>query len=995
MSDSTGSAGALLPATLDKAEPMPSWYTEQALRSANPDLDEIQGHRAFLPPGHGYTCSQLDELVDRMAGTDSTDSRKRKRSLQIMLSRSSRKTLDYSRLMLVTNDWSPLFVARAVYAGFFPFASEVECAEDEQPLEERCLLNLELGGEYREPSGEHADMGGRIVLRRRPDGAFPLKVGKKTIKMLRVARGRGTAFTFRAGASMAVVLDRLRAAHGVDWIGFRRVRDLCTRLAAGSPELPVRAVSLELWAATTDDAGGHGGGGEERLASAELGLVVGSAYTCLSLFVDPAAPPRSDRLRALAAILHLESAGVTLVDVGTSANYFCDIGFVRTTRPEFVGAWREARQAALTKPLGRGGDELGHDELLARVEEARRAALARPSAAVAPPAAAAAAVGDSGPAAPAALAALAPVMRGALLCLDSEANEWSYAGTWALDAASLERGEGRPFFYRRCFSGGAGAVGELGPASGTYAGEFELSESTDKSFRAERPVQENGLRLLVFPAAAGSAARIVQAFGENEYARYSMVGTLDGEGVLTCVRTYAAEATGGGRAEQQRYEEGMRGVLRHLVGPRNVPPTPASASAATVDPRLHSDATRASREVATVQRAALASEALMLAVPCLQATECVDRRSDFAAVAARMLGGGDGAAAAAAEGKDEEDEGAAFCWSLDLVPSVFGNMAYEGILPMGDDAATLAYTLQGKLGVERCVLDFRSVRVGKRATKHAAQFTVTVNGDLGAVLAGCAAQHGSYKREGSLEEDEEGGGCWLHPPLRRLLAELQPPPPGEAPSSAAPVARRCRVCSIELRDRASGELVAGEVGYAVGAVFTSLTAFRVPGSSSCGTLQIVAAAALLRRLGFAFWDLDSPLPYMEALGAEAMGRGAFLDRLRAHRNDAGPALPPPEPIEAAELVAELRAWQQQQQQQAQVEGAGDETGLSFECGGSFAASGVVGGVGGEETRACGGGCGAALPRAAFSKSQWKRAGSTKKKKSGRCARCSAAGEPST
>jgi hypothetical protein len=120
----------------------------------------------------------------------------------------------------------------------------------------------------------------------------------------------------------------------------------------------VRALSIELYATTVATASRPGAaasatcaatGEKERrppgdegatattsgtaptttLVSAELGLLAGKAYTCLSLFTDPAAPPRSGRLRALAAVLQLQAAGVTLADVGTSAQYYTELGFGR------------------------------------------------------------------------------------------------------------------------------------------------------------------------------------------------------------------------------------------------------------------------------------------------------------------------------------------------------------------------------------------------------------------------------------------------------------------------------------------------------------------------------------------------------------------------------------------------------------------------------------------------------------------------------------------
>jgi len=92
-----------------------------------------------------------------------------------------------------------------------------------------------------------------------------------------------------------------------------------------------------------------------------------------------------------------------------------------------------------------------------------------------------------------------------------------------------------------------------------------------------------------------------------------------------------------------------------------------------------------------------------------------------------------------------------------------------------------------------------------------------------------------------------------------------------------------RLCSVELYDDL-GNLVAGELGYVIGSVFTSLTGFcRREKKVSIGKVQILALAKVLSDCGFAFLNLGQPpqrgcMQYKADLGGVEVPRHAFLDR---------------------------------------------------------------------------------------------------------------------
>ena len=87
--------------------------------------------------------------------------------------------------------------------------------------------------------------------------------------------------------------------------------------------------------------------------------------------------------------------------------------------------------------------------------------------------------------------------------------------------------------------------------------------------------------------------------------------------------------------------------------------------------------------------------------------------------------------------------------------------------------------------------------------------------------------------------------------------------------------------TFEVWDKTTGALVAGELGYACGDVYTSLSGFSR--MASAGAVQCAATAKLLARSGYALWDLGMELPYKTKLGAQLLPRDAFLKRLRQAR----------------------------------------------------------------------------------------------------------------
>mmetsp|Transcript_81343 Transcript_81343/g.188953 ORF Transcript_81343/g.188953 Transcript_81343/m.188953 type:complete len:334 (+) Transcript_81343:17-1018(+) len=208
----------------------------------------------------------------------------------------------------------------------------------------------------------------------------------------------------------------------------------------------------------------------------------------------------------------------------------------------------------------------------------------------------------------------------------------------------------------------------------------------------------------------------------------------------------------------------------------------------------------------------------------------------------------------------------AYGWSLDYNANLFCELAYEGFLstsleiPAGRDAPI--QVLLPWIDPKRNSLDFNEMHISRQVKKRAKQYSITVDTAYDDVTLGCIRQHG------------EG---WLYRGLRWLLRKLFK----EGYTGRQKI--HVGVHSVELWN-AAGELVAGDLGYTVGGVYTSMTGFRTQHSQGAGEVQLVLTAALLHRMGYDWWDLGMVMKYKARLGARVISRDEFIKRLRCNRD---------------------------------------------------------------------------------------------------------------
>lgn len=213
--------------------------------------------------------------------------------------------------------------------------------------------------------------------------------------------------------------------------------------------------------------------------------------------------------------------------------------------------------------------------------------------------------------------------------------------------------------------------------------------------------------------------------------------------------------------------------------------------------------------------------------------------------------------------KDEE-----FCIVQSVQPAVIDRACVNGVFPMslgwfGTRSGAL------KLHINRCVLRFEQLHVSKSTRRQAKRFTFSTNTAYELVVAGCIKQHGRD---------------WLMQPLVAAFCDMfrQQRRDDElrgdaAESQQSKLGFKVRLHSIEVWQ--DGKLVAGELGFSVGKVYTSQTGFYTVSGS--GAVQLYALGRLLQQRGCALWDFGMAMEYKLELGATTIPRAEWRALIRA------------------------------------------------------------------------------------------------------------------
>lgn len=189
------------------------------------------------------------------------------------------------------------------------------------------------------------------------------------------------------------------------------------------------------------------------------------------------------------------------------------------------------------------------------------------------------------------------------------------------------------------------------------------------------------------------------------------------------------------------------------------------------------------------------------------------------------------------------------------------------------------------------------LHVPRSIRKKAGKFFLTLNQRFDDVVQGCRTQHGHHcwlydtLVEAFRVLHQKEGGVVAHIPQQQLDDEA-----GGRGGGTTILSCPVQVVSVEIWQQQQVsqnnnddydddndkkrqappkyQLVAGELGYTVGTMYTSLTGFSAV--DSAGSVQLSVTGRVLQAAGFTWWDLGMSMPYKAALGAQELSRHNFV-----------------------------------------------------------------------------------------------------------------------
>ena len=196
--------------------------------------------------------------------------------------------------------------------------------------------------------------------------------------------------------------------------------------------------------------------------------------------------------------------------------------------------------------------------------------------------------------------------------------------------------------------------------------------------------------------------------------------------------------------------------------------------------------------------------------------------------------------------------------SEDFSEDFYINLAYYGFICTSTTLQNKFYLL-AEIQFEYAILDFENLHISKKVHKllNKNEFEFHINTNLSLVLDNISKFHKTN---------------WLTQEYKKLILSLE---------DYIHQNIDFKIFSVELYDKNTKELIAGEIGYKINSTYTSLTGFSSNNKkyNNWGKLQLVLLGKYLEKENFSFWNLGHPyMQYKFDLGAITYKRKDFLTR---------------------------------------------------------------------------------------------------------------------
>lgn len=197
--------------------------------------------------------------------------------------------------------------------------------------------------------------------------------------------------------------------------------------------------------------------------------------------------------------------------------------------------------------------------------------------------------------------------------------------------------------------------------------------------------------------------------------------------------------------------------------------------------------------------------------------------------------------------------------SDDFSTSFYISLAQAGFISVSHTEQEMQYLLP-EMQFEYAVLDFKNLHISKKVSKLLKDnnsYVFTINQHFDKVLD---------------ELDNYHDQCWVSGKYKALLKELKT------------IQNDCidfEIFTFELSCSKTGNLIAGEVGYKINNIYTSLSGFTLKEKryNNYGKLQMILLGKYLEENNYSFWNMGHPhMQYKLDLGATVISRKEFLKR---------------------------------------------------------------------------------------------------------------------